>query len=70
MWRCTKVKEINPNNPLEPNWFLPSCRGKVRMGVEQRECGVSTPSLALPLQWGGDISANGLFRIMAIESLM
>ena len=31
------------------------------MGVEQWGSRVSTPSLTLPLQWGGDVSPNGLF---------
>ncbi|OGT08292.1 MAG: tRNA glutamyl-Q(34) synthetase GluQRS [Gallionellales bacterium RIFCSPHIGHO2_02_FULL_57_16] len=35
--------------------FLPPCRGKARMGVEQSGRGVSTPSPTLPLQWGGNI---------------
>jgi glutamyl-Q tRNA(Asp) synthetase len=43
--------------------FLPSCRGKVRMGVEQRESRVSTPSLSLPLQGGGDVATNGSFGL-------
>jgi len=47
---------------LEPNQFLPPCRGKVRMGVESWSASVSTPSLALPLQGGGDVAANGIFR--------
>jgi len=35
--------------------FLPPCRGKARMGVEQSGRGVSTPSPTLPLQGGGNI---------------
>ncbi|MDD2686387.1 MAG: 8-amino-7-oxononanoate synthase [Gallionella sp.] len=38
----------------EPSAFLPPCRGKVRMGVELMSPTTSTPSLALPLQGGGD----------------
>ncbi len=38
---------------------LPPCRGKARMGVEhvekQRESNISTPSLTLPLQGGGNV---------------
>ena len=43
---------------LEPAQSLPPCRGKARMGVEQveqHESQVSTPSLTLPLQGGGNV---------------
>ena len=33
------------------------------MGVEKGSDSISTPSPALPLQGGGDILANGLFRL-------
>ena len=36
--------------------FLPPCRGKGRMGVEQWANKASTPSLTLPLQGGGDVT--------------
>ncbi|MDO8988962.1 MAG: CheR family methyltransferase [Sideroxyarcus sp.] len=49
---------IIPNIPLEPGSFLPPCRGKARMGVELWNGNVSTPSLALPLQGGGDKTAS------------
>jgi glutamyl-Q tRNA(Asp) synthetase len=45
--------------------LLPPCRGGERsegaigMGVEQQENKVSTPTLALPLQGGGDVAPNG-----------
>ena len=39
--------------------FLPPCRGKGRMGVEQWGIQVSTPSLALPLQGGGVVKNDG-----------
>lgn len=42
--------------------FLPPCRGKVRMGVEQWNDRVSTPSLPLPLHGGG----YGALIMMAI----
>jgi len=35
--------------------FLPPCRGKARMGVEQSGRGASTPSPTLPLQGGGNV---------------
>ncbi len=39
--------------------LLPPCRGKVGMGVDEREDdNVSTPALALPLQGGGDRVVN------------
>ena len=54
-------------NLLTPYLFLPPCRGKVRMGVEEeKNSQVSTPSLALPLQGGGDIFANGKSETSAI----
>ena len=34
------------------------CGWKVRMGVESWEYSTSTPSLALPLQGGGNVAAN------------
>jgi tRNA 5-methylaminomethyl-2-thiouridine biosynthesis bifunctional protein len=40
------------------NQFLPPCRGKVRMGVESQESNISTPTLALPLQGGGNVLAG------------
>ena len=45
---------INPDCSFAPYQSLPPCRGKVRIGVEQLENGVSTPSPALPLHGGGD----------------
>ncbi|OGQ54832.1 MAG: hypothetical protein A3J24_01170 [Deltaproteobacteria bacterium RIFCSPLOWO2_02_FULL_53_8] len=33
------------------------------VGIEQWKCEVSIPSLALPLQGGGDIWPNGLFGL-------
>jgi hypothetical protein len=46
---------MNQDFPFETYPFLPTCRGKVRMGVEQWHCGVSTPSLmkllAIRLGW-------------------
>ena len=44
----------------EKNLLLPPCRGKVGMGVELPGNNASTPSLALPLQGGGEISVNQL----------
>ena len=52
--------EFIPDSSLEPNQFLPPCRGKVRMGVESLNSSISTPSLALPLQGGGNKEPNGL----------
>ncbi|MBU1424047.1 MAG: tetratricopeptide repeat protein [Gammaproteobacteria bacterium] len=57
---------INPDSSLAPNSFLPPCRGKASLacpepaegGVELRNGNVSTPSLALPLQGGGNKTAN------------
>jgi glutamyl-Q tRNA(Asp) synthetase len=43
--------------------FLPPYRGKGRMGVEQRDNTASTPSLALPLQGGGDIVDDGIVQL-------
>ncbi|MDO8264700.1 MAG: Fpg/Nei family DNA glycosylase [Gallionella sp.] len=53
--------------PLEGETYqlLPPCRGKVGMGVEQRNSGTSTPTLTLPLQGGGNISANRLIGFNA-----
>ena len=53
---------LNPDCPLEPK-SLPPCRGKVRMGVNLWNGSVSTPSIALPLQGGGDVPSNGLLGI-------
>jgi formamidopyrimidine-DNA glycosylase len=57
--------DFNSDVPFEPHQHLPPCRGKGGMGVEQQKGETSTPSLALPLQGGGDDSANGLFRFNA-----
>lgn len=43
-----KIELVNLNAPLPP------ARGKAGMGVERRGAKVSTPTLALPLQGGGD----------------
>ena len=40
---------------------LPHCRGKDRMGVEVRVSRVSTPSLTLPLQGGGESGTTSRF---------
>jgi TrmH family RNA methyltransferase len=49
-----------PQPSVAPEQFLPPCRGKARMRVESRNANVSTPSLTLPLQGGGDgMSSNG-----------
>jgi hypothetical protein len=61
------VVDFNTDCSIEQNHSLPPCRGKVRMGVEQRNGEVSTPSLALPLQGGGDVSAGGLSGFNAVE---
>jgi hypothetical protein len=54
--------------------FLPPCRGKVRIGVEieseQRNINVSTLSLALPLQGGGDVWFGGLFQFNLYQSMV
>lgn len=53
---------IDPDCSYAPYQSLPPCRGKVRMGVEEeKDSQVSTPSLTLPLQGGGDglIPARG-----------
>ncbi len=42
------------------NSLLPPCRGKAGMGVESRSGNISTPTLTLPLQGGGNVEANGL----------
>jgi len=57
MHRCT---DFEPNNPITTA-SLPPCRGKDRMGVEVRNDSVSTPSLTLPLQGGGDSSTSSRF---------
>jgi hypothetical protein len=65
---------LNPSNPLEPNSLLPPCsggeqsEGATGMGVEQWGIQVSTPSLALPLQGGGNIVANGLSVLISIPT--
>jgi methylthioribose-1-phosphate isomerase len=43
---------------LHLSQLLPPGRGKVGMGVEQLSSAASTPSLALPLQGGGDVDFN------------
>ncbi|MBI5626988.1 MAG: fructosamine kinase family protein [Nitrosomonadales bacterium] len=56
--RCSSDRaNENPNATAS----LPPCRGKDRMGVEVRENHVSTPSLALPLQGGGDSGTASQF---------
>ncbi|MDO8262983.1 MAG: fructosamine kinase family protein [Gallionella sp.] len=58
MHRCTSDRaNENPNATAS----LPPCRGKGRMGVEVRGNRVSTPSLALPLQVGGDSGTASRF---------
>ena len=39
---------------LAPNLHLPPCRGKAGMGVELWNGNISTPTLPLPLQGGGN----------------
>jgi Ni,Fe-hydrogenase III large subunit/Ni,Fe-hydrogenase III component G len=54
-------KDFEQLNQDEKSQSLPPCRGKDRMGVEEVDqlvSDVSTPSLALPLQGGGDGSAG------------
>jgi alpha-ketoglutaric semialdehyde dehydrogenase len=46
------------NEPGEGNQFLPPVKGKVRMRVEELNNRASTPSLALPLQGGGDMQSK------------
>ena len=38
--------------------FLPPIRGKDRMGVEQSDSRISTPTLTLPLKGGGDVAIS------------
>ncbi len=54
------VPALIRNNSLEANPFLPPSRGKARMGVQMPTLQTKhpTPSLALPLEGGGDIEAN------------
>jgi len=62
---------IAPDCSYAPYSSLPPCRGKERMGVEAVKDGqVSTPTLTLPLQGGGDslIPASG--TLWADERLM
>ena len=49
--------------------FLPPCRGKARMGVEQSGRGVSTPSLPLPLQGGGNIQFDDALQGRVVQHL-
>jgi tRNA 5-methylaminomethyl-2-thiouridine biosynthesis bifunctional protein len=51
------------------NQFLPPERGKVRMGVEESRGNVSTPSLAPPLQGGGNIDFGGLSELTGRASI-
>jgi putative ABC transport system permease protein len=54
---------INPDCSFAPYQSLPPCRGKDRMGVEEeKDSQVSTPSLTLPLQGGGDAAVTPLMR--------
>ena len=45
---------------LEQNRSFPLAGGRLGWGLARRKSCVSTPSLALPLQGGGDIGSNGL----------
>jgi TrmH family RNA methyltransferase len=47
-----------PQSSVAPEQFLPPCRGKARMGVELSSLNISTPSLTLPLQGGGNKKQN------------
>ncbi len=49
---------LSTKKSSEPNSLLPPCRGKAGMGVESLNGSVSTPTLTLPLQGGGDGSEN------------
>ncbi|MDP1997574.1 MAG: serine/threonine protein kinase [Gallionella sp.] len=51
---------FNPDKSLESNCPFPLPGGRLGWGLTRRESNVSTPSLALPLQGGGDIAAGGL----------
>src|SRR5665647_1149710 len=48
------LASLGPEPLEEDSKFLPPCRGKGRMGVEQWNDKTSTPSPALPLQGGGN----------------
>ncbi len=49
------VAEVDTPVETTSSQSLPPLRGKARMGVEQRESQVSTPSLTLPLAGGGNV---------------
>jgi leucyl aminopeptidase len=50
--------------------LLPPGRGKVGMGVESRSAKVSTPTLALPLQGGGNAGAFDALKAQAAGNLL
>ena len=66
MWEYPSFRDamaasgLNPDKSLEQNCPFPLTGGRLGWGLARRESSVSTPSLALPLQWGGDIGSNGL----------
>ncbi len=56
--------DTSPHVEHAPNPLLPPCRGKAGMGVELLNGSVSTPTLTLPLQGGGDVVAEGIKGLM------
>jgi len=46
--------------------FLPPCRGKVRMGVEQWEHQDSTPTPSLPLLRGGSSTSRVIHLLLGV----
>ncbi len=61
---------INPDCSYTQFQLLPPCRGKVGMGVEgMRDGQVSTPTLTLPLQGGGDMVGQARMREATFSSI-
>ncbi|MDD4977844.1 MAG: FtsX-like permease family protein [Gallionella sp.] len=59
---------IETSCAFESNQHLPPCRGKGGMGVEQQDGNASTPTLARPLQEGGNVITLG--TVWADERLL
>ncbi|KAF0201446.1 MAG: glutamyl-Q tRNA(Asp) [Gallionellaceae bacterium] len=61
---------VRTDCPFGQNQFLPPCRGKVWMGVESWSPNFATPSLALPLQGGGNVGSNEFVGIIDFEDTL
>jgi hypothetical protein len=64
------MKWMKPNCRLEADLLLPPYRGKAGMGVDERRPNVSTPTLTLPLQGGGEVITSAFVGLKPFLHLL